>query len=282
MQILRTIHETQQTLLQHKRRGQTIGFVPTMGYLHSGHISLVREAKKENDIVVVSIFVNPTQFAPHEDLSKYPRDFERDHSLLEAEGVAYIFYPSAEEIYPQGSQTEVTVKEKTRHFEGEFRPTHFAGVTTIVTILLQCTLPDIMYLGQKDAQQAAVLTQMVSDLHIPCRVTVCPTIREEDGLAKSSRNVYLTEKERSQSVIIYKALSAVYSELEQNGNVAVALEKGKLVLSEIEGISIDYLAVADDMRFAPAEQIEKEMKYYIITAVRINGKRLIDNLVFIA
>jgi len=185
-----------------------LGFVPTMGYLHEGHIALVRRARAECASVVVSIFVNPTQFGPQEDLAAYPRDLQRDLALLEPEGVNLVWTPSAEVMYPPGFQTWVTVEELTRPLEGAMRPGHFRGVTTVVTKLFNAVQPQRAYFGQKDAQQAAVIRRMTADLNFPIEIVVCPTVREPDGLAMSSRNTYLNPEERRAATVLWKALSA--------------------------------------------------------------------------
>ncbi|MDP3831620.1 MAG: pantoate--beta-alanine ligase, partial [Ignavibacteriaceae bacterium] len=189
-----------------RSEGKTIGFVPTMGYLHEGHISLLRASKNECDVSVVSIFVNPTQFSPNEDLTKYPRDFERDFSLLEKEDCDILFYPEPSEIYPQNYQTYVVVDGITNVLEGQYRPTHFRGVTTIVNLLFNIILPHKAYFGQKDAQQCAVILKMVNDLRMNLEVRICPIIRESDGLAMSSRNIYLSDAERIDALVLSRAI----------------------------------------------------------------------------
>jgi pantoate--beta-alanine ligase len=177
-----------------------------MGYLHEGHLSLIRESKKTCDVTIVSIFVNPTQFGPSEDFNSYPRNIEKDNKLLEKEEVDYLFLPSAEEIYPKNFQTYVNVEYITKKLEGEFRPTHFRGVSTVVLILLNCVQPDYAYFGQKDAQQLAMIKQMVKDLKLDVKIVGCPIVREKDGLAMSSRNVYLSSVEREDALVLYRSL----------------------------------------------------------------------------
>jgi len=184
----------------------SIGFVPTMGFLHEGHLSLIRESKKKCDVTFVSIFVNPTQFAPSEDLSQYPCNLQKDKNLLEEVDVDYLFSPDEKEIYSRNFQTYVNVEHLTRHLEGEKRPTHFRGVTTVVTILLNCVMPDFAFFGQKDVQQATVIIQMVKDLKQPTEIVICPIVREKDGLAMSSRNSYLSKSERQDALILNKTL----------------------------------------------------------------------------
>ena len=208
MDILATIAEMRahRVSLPH---GQTVGFVPTMGYLHAGHISLVEMARKENDITVVSIFVNPTQFGPNEDLSRYPRDLDRDLGMLQAAGVDWVFTPAGEEIYPSGYSTYVDVRGVTEPLEGAARPGHFQGVATVVAKLFNLVQPSRAYFGQKDAQQVAVIRQMVRDLNFPLDLVVGETLREKDGLAMSSRNVYLNPEERQAALVLYRSLNAV-------------------------------------------------------------------------
>ena len=191
MRIFRTVKEVKNVVNILRKSGKTIGFVPTMGYLHEGHLSLARKSVSENDITIMSIFVNPTQFGPNEDLDKYPRDFERDEKLAEGAGVTYIFYPDVKEMYPDGYNTYVEVNDITKILCGKSRPTHFKGVTTVVCKLFNIINPDKAYFGQKDAQQVIVIKKMVRDLNMDLEIVVCPIVREEDGLAMSSRNSYL-------------------------------------------------------------------------------------------
>lgn len=203
----------------------TVGLVPTMGYLHEGHLSLIRQAKVECDHVVVSIFVNPTQFGPNEDLSKYPRDLERDLSLIEPLGVDFVWTPTAEVMYPTGYQTWVEVEAITRPLEGSMRPGHFKGVTTVVAKLFNGVQPHKAYFGQKDAQQQTVIRQMVRDLNFPLEVVVCPTVREADGLAMSSRNKYLEGENRQAALVLFRALSAAKDLYEKGERSAEAFKK---------------------------------------------------------
>src|SRR5579863_2010686 len=194
---------------QARRSGKSVGFVPTMGALHEGHLSLVRAARSKSDVVVVSIFVNPTQFGPKEDFSKYPRTLEKDSALLQAEKVDYIFCPSVEEIYPQGACTWVTVEGLSDKLDGRSRPGHFRGVTTVVSKLFNIVQPDLAFFGQKDAAQAAIIRKMVLDLRFAVRIVVCPIVREKDGLAMSSRNVYLNPEQRKQATVLYRTLTRI-------------------------------------------------------------------------
>ena len=211
MKTVRTVRELRDALAPERRAGRTIGLVPTMGAFHAGHLSLIRRARRDSEVVVVSLFVNPTQFAPSEDLDAYPRDVQRDSALAEAEGADLLFAPPVEEVYPDGFGTTVTVGGLTEILEGHPTrrgPGHFAGVTTVVTKLFNMVGPDAAYFGQKDAQQALVLRKLVRDLDIPVRIEVCPTVRDPDGLALSSRNAYLTDAERERALALGRALRA--------------------------------------------------------------------------
>ena len=203
LEIIESVHKMQERALELKRDGKAIGFVPTMGFLHEGHLSLIRRAREKCDILVVSIYVNPMQFAPSEDLDSYPRDFGADREKCEKEGVDIIFFPKDKEIYPCGYSTEVKVKGLTEGLCGAFRPGHFDGVSTVVCKLLNIVQPDIAVFGQKDAQQAIVVKRMTKDLNFPVEILVSPTLREHDGLAMSSRNKYLTEDERGVASALY-------------------------------------------------------------------------------
>lgn len=261
------------------RAGKTIGFVPTMGYLHEGHLSLVRASKSENDVTAVSIFVNPTQFGPNEDLSKYPRDINRDETLLSNEGVDYIFYPTEEEIYPEGFQTFVSQEQISTVLEGEFRPTHFRGVTTIVSILFNIVQPDKAYFGQKDAQQCAVLKRMVSDLRFPLEMKICPIVREPDGLAMSSRNVYLNQEERKDALVLSKSLRYAENLVRKGENSAQKIVSLSVELySKVATATLDYFTIVDMQNFLPVHELTTGKEYFILVACRIGKTRLIDNL----
>lgn len=256
----------------------TVGLVPTMGYLHEGHLSLIRRAKVECESVVVSIFVNPTQFGANEDLSKYPRDMERDLSLIEQLGVDLVWNPTPEIMYPTGYQTWVEVDAKTRPLEGAMRPTHFKGVTTVVAKLFNAVQPHKAYFGQKDAQQAAVIRQMVRDLNFPIEMIVCPTTREADGLAMSSRNKYLEGADRPAATILFRALSAAksaYEAGERNAEKLRALMKDTLA-SEPRA-QPQYVSCADYNTLEELEVISG--KTLLSMAVLIGKTRLIDNFV---
>jgi len=255
-----------------------LGLVPTMGYLHEGHISLVRRAKAECDHVAVSIFVNPTQFGPNEDLSKYPRDLERDLHLLEEAGVDLVWTPAPEVMYPAEFQTWVEVAEMTRPLEGAQRPGHFRGVTTVVTKLFNAVQPTKAYFGQKDAQQAAVIRQMTLDLNFPIEIVVCPIVREPDGLALSSRNVYLDADQRQAATVLYRSLSAAKEEYEQGERDAEKLRrKMKEVIMSEPLAQMQYVSCADYDSLQEWEMVTG--KTLLSMAVFFGKTRLIDNFV---
>ncbi len=254
-----------------------VGFVPTMGYLHEGHLSLVRCAKAENASVVVSIFVNPTQFGPDEDLETYPRDLERDLRLLEAEGVDVVWTPTPEVMYPSGYQTWVTVEELTRVLEGAHRPGHFRGVTTVVSKLFLGVWPHRAYFGQKDAQQARVLLQMVRDLNFPIEMVVCPTVREPDGLAMSSRNTYLNPEERRAATVLYRALQAAQAAYDAGERDAETLrQRMREVLAQEPLARVQYVSCADPDTL---QELHGPVTRALLSlAVFIGNTRLIDNV----
>lgn len=262
----------------------TVGLVPTMGYLHEGHLSLVSRAKAENNHVIVTIFVNPTQFGPNEDLSKYPRDLERDLNLLSSlfppssAGELIVWMPTAEIMYPTGYQTWVEVEALTKGLEGAMRPGHFRGVTTVVAKLFNATQPTKAYFGQKDAQQAAVIRRMVTDLNFPLEMVICPTGREADGLAMSSRNKYLSEAERPAATVLFRALSAAKELYESGEQSAEALrEKMKAVLASEPLAQMQYVSCAD---YDSLEELDTvQGKTLLSMAVYFGKTRLIDNFV---
>ncbi|MEW6094343.1 MAG: pantoate--beta-alanine ligase [Chloroflexota bacterium] len=255
-----------------------VGFVPTMGYLHAGHISLAERARKECASVVASIFVNPTQFGPSEDLAKYPRDLPRDLSLLEAAGVDLVWTPTPEVIYPPGFQTWVTVEALTSPLEGAQRPGHFRGVTTVVAKLFNAVGPQKAYFGQKDAQQAAVIRRMTRDLDFPIEIVVCPTVREADGLALSSRNTYLNPEERQAATVLFRALSAAKAAYEQGEREAESLRRIMTATINAEPLArLQYVSCAD---YDTLEELEKVTgKSLLSMAVFVGKTRLIDNFV---
>ncbi len=249
-----------------------------MGFLHEGHLSLIRHSKKTCDATIVSIFVNPTQFSPSEDFKNYPRDVERDNKLLESEQVDFLFLPSSEEIYPQNFQTYVNVESVTKKLEGEFRPTHFRGVSTVVLILLNCTQPDYAFFGQKDAQQLAVIKQMVKDLKLDTKIVGCPIVREEDGLAMSSRNVYLSATERKEAIVLNRSLelaNKIVSDGERR--VSVILSDMAELFSKIPSAKLDYIKIVEADTFEIADKLKSDTEYYILIACKIGKTRLLDN-----
>ena len=253
------------------------GLVPTMGYLHEGHLSLVRRARADNERVGVSIFVNPTQFAPHEDLGTYPRDLARDLAMLQGEGVGLVFTPNEATMYPPGFQTTVTVAELSRPLEGASRPTHFGGVATVVAKLFNIFQPTRAYFGQKDAQQSIVLRQMVRDLNFNLELIVCPTVREADGLAMSSRNQNLSPPERLAATVLYRALSqaqAAYEAGERRGDVLRRIMADTITAEPLA--RLDYISVAHPETLAELEQVGEGT--LLSTAVFIGQTRLIDNI----
>lgn len=271
--VLNTVAEMKE--ITRKYKGQ-VGFVPTMGYLHQGHLSLVEAAKKNCDTTVVSIFVNPTQFAPNEDLETYPRNFERDLKFLEELQVDYVFYPTATEIYPKGYKTWVQVEEITQILCGASRPTHFKGVTTIICKLINIVKPDKMFMGEKDFQQLIVLQQMTRDLNFEVEVVGCPIVREADGLAMSSRNEYLSDQDRKRAVCLFQSLQRA-QELAQNGQRDVeAIKTAMRRIIENNNGEIDYIEIVDSQTLQKKEKIDKNCR--ALVAVKYGKTRLIDNL----
>ena len=257
----------------------TWGFVPTMGFLHQGHLSLVTQSKAENERTAVSIFVNPTQFAPTEDLASYPRDLERDLAMLVEAGVDAVFVPSVAEMYPPNYQTFVTVERVSQGLEGGSRPTHFRGVATIVTKLLNIAQPQRAYFGQKDAQQVAVIRQLVADLQINTEIIVCPTFREADGLAMSSRNSYLLNHERVAATVLFRALQTGRALLNSGvRDVNVIKEGMRGILSAEPLAQVEYLSVADPHTLQTLETVTT--RALLSLAVKIGRPRLIDNLLW--
>jgi pantoate--beta-alanine ligase len=276
--VLRSKVELREAVRRARGAGLTIGLVPTMGYLHEGHLSLARRARRENDVVVMSIFVNPTQFGPREDLERYPRDLERDLSLAAGVGVDVVFAPDPGEMYRPGHATWVEVEGLTETLEGAARPDHFRGVATVVTKLLALVAPDRAYVGQKDAQQALVIRRLAEDLDLGADIVVCPIVREADGLAMSSRNVYLTTQARRQARLLHVALGEAEAMVAGGETDAAAVEaavRGRLGDASLG--AIDYVAVvgADDLR--PVARVEADT--LVAVAVRFGFTRLLDNTV---
>src|SRR3954447_20500165 len=272
MKVLRTIADLRGELTHAPR---PVGLVPTMGYFHDGHLSLMRAARAANATVVVSLFVNPTQFGPNEDLEVYPRDEQRDLELAEAEGADIVFAPSVEEVYPAGFNTTVEVGGLTEPLDGAARPGHFKGVTTVVTKLLNMVGPDSAYFGQKDAQQALVIRKLVTDLNIPVRIQVCPTVRDRDGVAMSSRNAYLSEEERVRATALSRALRAAEHAVDQGElDAAAVLAAARHELDEA-GIDAEYLELRSATDLTPAERVNGST--LLAVAARVGRARLIDN-----
>lgn len=278
MQIIKTIHEMQQTVKSLKKQSLKIGFVPTMGYLHEGHLSLINRAKSENDITVLSIFVNPLQFGPKEDLSSYPRDFDRDYKLALDNGVDFLFYPSVNEMYPSEPSVLVTVRERTNVLCGRSRPGHFDGVATVLVKLFNIILPDKAYFGLKDAQQVAVVHGLIKDFHFPIDLVPVETIREEDGLAKSSRNVYLTEQERVEAPVLYRSLQLAKERMEAGeDHLDQILSFMKDNIQTYTSGEIDYIEIYSYPDLKPATDLDQTI--IIALAVKFSKARLIDNII---
>lgn len=256
-----------------------VGLVPTMGALHAGHLSLVEQARAENDAVIVTIFVNPTQFGPHEDFAAYPRNLERDLEMLRAAGAALVFTPTPEMMYPPGFQTYIEVMQVAQGLEGERRPGHFRGVATVVAKLFNLTQPSKAYFGQKDAQQVVVIRRMVRDLDFPLEVVVCPTLREADGLAMSSRNVYLRPEQRRAAPVLYRALQAAATAYAAGERQPSALSRiATEVLQSDPLVTVDYVSVADALTLTEAQEAV-ETPFLLSLAVHMGSTRLIDNMI---
>jgi pantoate--beta-alanine ligase len=277
--VLRSKDDLRAALVDSRRQGRSIGLVPTMGYLHEGHLSLLRTARAECDVVVMSLFVNPTQFGPGEDLDRYPRDEERDFRLAAEAGADLVYAPPVEEVYPHGFSTQVEVEGNlTAVLDGDPARRgagHFRGVATVVAKLFNTVQPDLAYFGQKDAQQAAVIRRMVRDLDFPLHVEVLPTVREEDGLAMSSRNAYLSEAERQRATALSRALRAA-EESARAGSLAAGLETARQMLAEA-GIEPEYLEARDAELLEPVAELNGK-PLLILVAARVGGARLIDNV----
>ncbi|MFV0392723.1 MAG: pantoate--beta-alanine ligase [Paludibacteraceae bacterium] len=275
--VITTIKELRTYLYEQRSMGKSVGLVPTMGFLHEGHLSLIRRAKQENETVVMSDFVNPTQFAPGEDFESYPRNIERDTEMAESAGADIVFFPSVKEMYPTGSSTFVEVEgDITRVLCGASRPTHFRGVTTIVNMLFNIVQPDKAYFGQKDAQQAAVLMKMVQDTRQPVDLIICPIVRESDGLAMSSRNIYLSAEERKQAVVLSQALKTATEAFAGGEKNTRKLEQ--LVIQKIKEeplANIDYVSIYDYPSLKEIDFIQD--RALVAVAVKFGKTRLIDN-----
>lgn len=277
MKIIKTIDGLRENLKKAKIEGKSIGLVPTMGYLHEGHASLIRRARKDNDIVVVSDFVNPIQFGPNEDLLTYPRDLQADSKICEEIGVDYIFAPEASEMY-QDRKVFVDIEDMSDHLCGAKRPGHFRGVLTVCSKLFNITGADRAYFGQKDAQQVAIIKKLVSDLNIPIEIIPCPIIREEDGLALSSRNTYLSKEERKAALCLSKAIFAGEKLAKEGGSVEEVIGKMKEIIDSEELSKIDYISVVDLKTMEDASDFNGDR--LVAIAVYIGKTRLIDNFIY--
>ena len=279
MEVIKTIKEMKELSSQARGAGKIIAFVPTMGYFHEGHFSLMREGRRRGDLLVVSLFVNPTQFAPHEDFKSYPRDFERDRKMTEDVGVDILFAPETSEMYPPDHQTVIHVEKVTQNLCGKSRPIHFQGVTTVVMMLFEIVMPHLAIFGEKDYQQLITVQQMVRDLHMSVEVLGMPTVREADGLAMSSRNTHLLPEERKAALSLYRSLQKA-KELLQKGE-----RKADRILHEMKGIlqseplvRIDYIQICDAYTLQDVDRIEGDVA--VALAAYLGKTRLIDNLVF--
>ena len=277
MRILATIDEMRAVSRAARGTGKRLGLVPTMGALHQGHLSLVRAAREAGGVVAASIFVNPAQFGPNEDLAKYPRSFERDCQLLEREGVEWVFAPSVEEMYPPGAVTWVTVEGLSEKLDGRSRPGHFRGVATIVAKLFHAVEPDIAFFGQKDAAQVAVIRRMVRDLDFRVEIVVCPIVREPDGLAMSSRNAYLDREQRKRAPVLHRALMRVKKLAESGERKAEPLiEAGREEISRESWVTVDYFEIVDPDTLDPVSDVSRGA--LIAVAAYVGTTRLIDNV----
>lgn len=278
IKVVSTVCETRAQVKEWKNQGLTVGLVPTMGYLHEGHQSLIKKAVEENDRVVVSVFVNPIQFAPNEDLETYPRDLEADKRLCDSTGADLIFHPTPEEMYPDGFSTHIQMDNLTKELCGKTRPTHFGGVCTVVGKLFNIVHPDKAYFGQKDAQQLAIIKRMVRDLNFDIEIIGCPIIREPDGLAKSSRNTYLNADERKAALILSKAIKLgeeLVADGERNALTVIKAMTDKINTEPLA--RIDYVNVVDALSIEPLDVVKGEV--LVAIAVYIGKTRLIDNFI---
>ena len=277
MKVVHSIQEMRALCRAAKANDQRLGFVPTMGALHAGHLALVRAARAQSKTVAASIFVNPTQFGPNEDFAKYPRGLERDQQLLEAEGVSLVFVPTVEEMYPPGASTFVNVDGLADRLCGRSRPGHFRGVATVVAKLFHTVEPNVAYFGQKDAAQAAIIRKMVRDLAFDIEIVVVPTVREADGLALSSRNAYLNPTERKQALVLYRALTRVQTLADQGErSPARLIEAAKGVFREEPSVRLDYVEIVDQETLKPVSDISRGA--LIAVAAFVGAARLIDNI----
>jgi pantoate--beta-alanine ligase len=278
MKVITSIKDMQAEINNQKGLGKTIGFVPTMGYLHEGHLTLISQARLENDRVVISIFVNPLQFGPNEDFSSYPRDFERDRALAAAEKVDYLFYPSVEEMYPHEPTVHAVVKERIDVLCGNSRPGHFDGVATVLTKLFNIVTPTRAYFGKKDAQQVAVVDGLITDFNFPIELIAVDIVREQDGLAKSSRNINLLPGERQQATVLYRSLQSAKRAIDKGEHNPVRLISliSEMITTESKG-QIDYVEVLSYPQLKPLEKLNGTI--IMALAVKFSKVRLIDNFI---
>ena len=274
MQVTKSIKETRDIVKEWKRQGLTVGLVPTMGFLHEGHASLIKKAREENDRVAVSVFVNPTQFGPNEDLEAYPRDFERDSALCESIGADLIFHPEPEDMYDNPC-AYVSIEKLSDNLCGKTRPIHFRGVCTVVSKLFNIITPDRAYFGQKDAQQLAIIKKMVKDLNFDIEIVGCPIVREEDGLAKSSRNTYLNGEERKAALCLSRSVAKGQEIIEKGMKSEKLLGEMTAVINEEPLAKIDYVSAVDALTMEPVDEIDRPV--LVAMAVYIGKTRLIDN-----
>jgi len=278
VRILKTIRETQDVSEKLRCDGKKIAVIPTMGYLHQGHASLIERASSLADIVITTIFVNPTQFGPNEDYTRYPRDLENDKAVAGAAGSNIIFFPDAGEMYPDGFDSIVEVEEASNILEGKFRPKHFRGVTTVVAKLLNITKPHIVIFGQKDAQQAFIIQKMIKDLNFDIEIVIAPIVRETDGLALSSRNIYLNETERKNASVLFRSLKYAEKQIKHGERSITLLRKEMLkIIQSGTPTQIDYIAFIDPVTFSETENINQP-EILAALAVRFGSTRLIDNI----
>jgi pantoate--beta-alanine ligase len=280
--VIRDIREMQLTAERIRQSGKRIAVVPTMGYLHEGHLSLIRIAKMKGDVVITTLFVNPTQFGPHEDYERYPRDFERDLALASAAGTTHLFAPEASQMYPTGYSTYIDVGGITEVLEGKSRPGHFRGVATVVAKLFNLTKPHVAVFGQKDAQQVAVIRRMIKDLNFNIELVVGPIVREADGLAMSSRNTYLTPQQRKEAVVLFQSLKLAEARVKEGVQECRKIidEMASLIKANSSGV-IDYISIADNTSLQELRHLQPGQSVLISLAVKFGSTRLIDNLIIL-
>jgi pantoate--beta-alanine ligase len=278
MQVITSIEKMQDYANNLRHEGKTIGFVPTMGAIHEGHLALIKQARKESDVLVVSIFINPIQFGEGEDYERYPRNFERDKQLLEEEGVDIIFYPTVEKMYKKSYLTYVNVEKLSEYLCGKYRKNHFRGVATVICKLFNIVKPHKAYFGEKDYQQSLIIKKLVEDLNYDIKIEVLPTVRNQEGLAFSSRNLYLTEAESKKATIIYKALNKAKAMLNSNLKDVKLIKAELIPLIQQEGLTVQYLEICDPETLEPLEKVED--KALIAIAAYLGNTRLIDNIVW--